>query len=198
MSNDPFIQLRTYLDQLPLGFPETKSGVEMEILKRLFSRFKYDPSDYTGKGINDLYEHQIQYLLFKSFLNKGPLLVYIEDPYKKGRGKCDLTLYEPKGNKSLWIEIKVTGWCEDWEYKKWIKGDIEKLRNMHEKESQKYLLATSIEDKKPNILEWKAWFKSNFPKTTFNPTLIGFFKTVFSDGKEFREGYYTVCFLKIL
>jgi H+/Na+-translocating ferredoxin:NAD+ oxidoreductase subunit B len=35
--DDPYIQLRAYLDQLPLGFPETQSGVEMKILKKLFS-----------------------------------------------------------------------------------------------------------------------------------------------------------------
>jgi ferredoxin len=37
MSDTAYHELRRYLDQFPLGFPETKSGVEIEILKRLFS-----------------------------------------------------------------------------------------------------------------------------------------------------------------
>jgi ferredoxin len=35
--NDPYIKLRKFLDELPLGFPETSSGVEIDILKALFS-----------------------------------------------------------------------------------------------------------------------------------------------------------------
>lgn len=100
---------------------------EDKILKKAFSKFRYDPSDLTGKGINDLYEHHIQYILFKDFLKKGPLLVYMEDPYPKGKGKCDLTLYDPNWENSLWIEIKVMGFCKRWEYKKWVKGDVKKI-----------------------------------------------------------------------
>lgn len=37
MSDDPYLKLREFLDQMPLGFPETSSGVEIEILKRLFT-----------------------------------------------------------------------------------------------------------------------------------------------------------------
>ena len=37
MSDDPFLKLREFLDQLPLGFPQTSSGVEIKILKRLFT-----------------------------------------------------------------------------------------------------------------------------------------------------------------
>jgi len=37
MSEDIYKKLRKQLDQYSLGFPETKSGVEMKILKRLFS-----------------------------------------------------------------------------------------------------------------------------------------------------------------
>ncbi len=33
----PYFRLREYLDQFPLGFPETPSGVEIRILKRLFT-----------------------------------------------------------------------------------------------------------------------------------------------------------------
>ncbi|MGA3083840.1 MAG: 4Fe-4S binding protein [Thermodesulfobacteriota bacterium] len=35
--SDPYIKLREYLDQLPLGYPKTESGVELKILKKLFS-----------------------------------------------------------------------------------------------------------------------------------------------------------------
>lgn len=168
------------------------------ILRKAFSKFQYDPSDETGKGINDLYEHHIQYILFKTFLEKGKYLVYMEDPYKKGRGKCDLTLYGSKPNKSLWIEIKVNGWCEDWQYRKWIESDVEKMKTLSGKEVLKYLLATSIEDEKPNVDdEWGRWFKTNLPGVIFDPNLCGHFKTLFSDGKEFRKGYYTVCLLRV-
>ena len=36
-ASDPYINLRDFLDQLPLGYPETESGVELKILKKLFS-----------------------------------------------------------------------------------------------------------------------------------------------------------------
>lgn len=168
---------------------------ENRSLKKAFSKFKYDPSDYTGKGINDLYEHHIQYILFKNFLEKGPLKVYMEDPYE--RGACDLTLYDRNWRKSLWIEVKVTGWCEDWQYKKWVKSDAQKLGKFHKKGGRKYLFVTSIEDEKPNKTEWESWFKNNLPEVKFNNNLFAYFSTLFSDGKEFRKGYCTVCLLQV-
>jgi ferredoxin len=35
--NDPYTKLRKFLDRLPLGFPKTSSGIEIDILKALFS-----------------------------------------------------------------------------------------------------------------------------------------------------------------
>lgn len=37
MSSDPYRQLQEFLDRFPLGFPRTASGIEIEILKRLFT-----------------------------------------------------------------------------------------------------------------------------------------------------------------
>jgi Pyruvate/2-oxoacid:ferredoxin oxidoreductase delta subunit len=37
MSDEPYLKLREFLDQFPIGFPQTDSGVEIKILKRLFS-----------------------------------------------------------------------------------------------------------------------------------------------------------------
>jgi hypothetical protein len=37
MSDEPYFKLREFLDQFPIGFPQTDSGVEIKILKRLFS-----------------------------------------------------------------------------------------------------------------------------------------------------------------
>jgi len=37
MSDEPYIKLREHLDSFPLGFPETSTGVEIKILKKLFS-----------------------------------------------------------------------------------------------------------------------------------------------------------------
>lgn len=36
-SSDPYTKLRSFLNQLPLGYPETESGVELKILKKIFS-----------------------------------------------------------------------------------------------------------------------------------------------------------------
>ena len=37
MSDLPYLNLRKFLDQFPLGFPQTPSGTEIEILKKLFT-----------------------------------------------------------------------------------------------------------------------------------------------------------------
>jgi len=37
MAEDVYVKLADYLDQLPAGFPRTESGVELRILKHLFS-----------------------------------------------------------------------------------------------------------------------------------------------------------------
>jgi electron transport complex protein RnfB len=37
MPNDVFLKLREFLDQFPLGYPQSPSGVEIQILKRLFT-----------------------------------------------------------------------------------------------------------------------------------------------------------------
>jgi len=119
----------------------------------------------------------------------------LEDPYKEGR--CDLTLYEPNSGKSLWIEIKVNGACKDLEYIRWIKDDIQKLKRLRNKNKHKYLLVTSIKDKRPSKNDWRNLFKKNFPGVTYNPDLFNSFKTEFSNGKNFIPGYYTVCLLKV-
>jgi len=38
MSEEAYINLREFLDKFPVGFPETESGVEIKILKRLFTK----------------------------------------------------------------------------------------------------------------------------------------------------------------
>ncbi len=37
MTDDVFFRLREFLDQFPLGYPQTPSGIEIKILKRLFT-----------------------------------------------------------------------------------------------------------------------------------------------------------------
>ena len=37
MTDDIFVQLREFLDQFPLGYPKSSSGVEVKILKRLYT-----------------------------------------------------------------------------------------------------------------------------------------------------------------
>ena len=36
-TDDVYVRLREHLDNLPVGFPKTESGVELRILKRLFT-----------------------------------------------------------------------------------------------------------------------------------------------------------------
>ncbi len=37
MSDEPYIKLREHLNEFPIGFPETSTGIEIKILKRLFT-----------------------------------------------------------------------------------------------------------------------------------------------------------------
>lgn len=37
MPDSPYVKLRSFLDQFPLGFPESQDGVEIKILKKLFT-----------------------------------------------------------------------------------------------------------------------------------------------------------------
>ncbi len=37
MSDAPYLELQKFLDQFPIGYPKTESGVEIKILKRLFT-----------------------------------------------------------------------------------------------------------------------------------------------------------------
>ncbi|NVM01316.1 MAG: 4Fe-4S binding protein [Candidatus Helarchaeota archaeon] len=37
MSDEPYFRLREYLDRFPIGFPKTSSGIEIKILKKLFT-----------------------------------------------------------------------------------------------------------------------------------------------------------------
>ena len=38
MTDEPYIKLQEFLDTYPIGFPKTSTGVEIEILKRLFTK----------------------------------------------------------------------------------------------------------------------------------------------------------------
>ena len=37
MSDEIYLKLREFLDKLPAGYPETPTGIEIKILKKLFS-----------------------------------------------------------------------------------------------------------------------------------------------------------------
>ena len=37
MSDEPYLKLREFLDRFPIGYPKTSSGIEIKILKRLFT-----------------------------------------------------------------------------------------------------------------------------------------------------------------
>lgn len=170
-------------------------------LSYLFSKFGYgDPTLLSGKGINALYEKSIQHILFKKLLENRKLKVYTERKYERRKfenRKCDLVLHS--GNYTLWIEIKVLGYCTDGEYLKWLKPDIEKLKKSGSKGKgvHKYLLVTSTDNEIPDLRAWRKWFKEKFPKIKFNSKCFKYFKTEISDGKRFISGYYGVCLLKV-
>ena len=37
MTEDVFVRLRKFMDTLPAGFPETPTGVEIKLLKKMFT-----------------------------------------------------------------------------------------------------------------------------------------------------------------
>jgi len=37
ISEEPYLKLREYLDHFPIGYPKTSTGIEIKILKRLFT-----------------------------------------------------------------------------------------------------------------------------------------------------------------
>jgi hypothetical protein len=146
-------------------------------------------------GISNLDEKHIQYILYRSLLKLPGFNVYIEAPYGKGNRKCDLFIYK-NGSKSIWIEIKTAGWCWEADYKKWVQADSKKMRGL--KQSQKYLLVTSVEKEKSEASEWADYFKKELVGIRFAPELFGFFRTKFMDRKIPQNGYYTICLLKVL
>jgi electron transport complex protein RnfB len=90
MQNDVFAQLREQLDQYSVGFPSTKSGVELKILKKLFTEeearmflnlsMMLEPAESVAKRLNRdekevaaLLEHMTEKgLLFRSFKGETP------------------------------------------------------------------------------------------------------------------------------
>lgn len=173
-------------------------------LRKLSKRFDYDPKHYTGRGLYFLDEKHLQYVLFKNLLKRGNFQVYMEDCYKKKKGRCDLTLYDPDpdSKREIWIEIKASRWWKNMErsitFKRWIDRDFRKLRSIHREGVEKYLLLLWIEDEKPNIRKWRIWFKENFKKVKFHPSVLGHFGTTFSDEENYRTGNYVVCLLKVV
>jgi hypothetical protein len=173
------------------------------LLDRVYKERNRIPSLPEVGGIFNLDEKHIQYILYKSLLELDGYWFFIEDPYKeKDKRYCDLTVYKKGKNwdKSLWIEIKTTGWCYEGNYKNWISSDAEKLRTLQNKKAQKYLLVTSIEDGKQDKKEWEDWFnKKEFQKIRFDRNLFGsFLSSRFKYNGRIVEGYYAVCLLQVI
>ena len=170
-------------------------------LREMAKRVVYEAKHFFGGGICFLEEKHLQYILFRSLLKSGDLEVYIEEPYRKGKMKCDLTLYDPGSELSIWIEIKAAG---RWEsipnkasYWRWINKDLKKLCKLNVKEGLKWLLLTWIESESPDESRWKASFEKNLKGITFEPSLFRYFQTVFSDGKRYCHGYYAISLLAV-
>jgi hypothetical protein len=176
---------------------------EDEELSLMSKRLKYQAKYFFGRGIHSLEEKHVQYLFYKSLLKLGDFQVYIEDDYpKKGKKKCDLTLYDLKSKMSLWIEIKVAGHWENIRnktlYWRWINSDVIKLKGLNKEGAVKFLLITWIESSLPKKSTWRGQIQHNLEGVRFVPSLFDYFPTIFSDGKEFLTGYYAICLLEIL
>ena len=140
---------------------ETLRKEDKYLLRRVYGKRNKISSLPEIGGIFNLDEKHIQYILYKSLLELERYWFFIEDPYgKKDKRSCDLTVYTKRKNweKSLWIEIKTTGWCHEGNYKNWIILDADKLGTLKHKKAQKYLLVTSIEDGEQDKKEWEDWF----------------------------------------
>jgi electron transport complex protein RnfB len=85
--NDVYRQLQKYLDTMPVGFPETESGIELKILKQLFTpeqaqialNLKFQPEKIKnvyrriknmGIGIEEL-EQKLDEMYFNGLINRG-------------------------------------------------------------------------------------------------------------------------------
>ena len=173
-------------------------GTIFNILKRE-DRYllKYTgPKEPNECGVSNLEEKHIQYILYRNLLKLGGFSVYMEDPYNKGKRKCDLTIYPKNKNIGIWIEIKTTGWCWDGAFKKWVISDLRKMKPLQQR--RKYLLVSSLEDKKPAKSEWNDYFKREIRGVKFDPEFFRFFRTKFIDDRISRDGYYTLCLLKVI
>jgi hypothetical protein len=171
-------------------------------LSQALSTCQCKPLHLYGQGVAALYERQIQYIVFKTLVEEAKCTVYLEYPYPRGKGntKCDLIICFRNSRKQIWIEMKVWGWSEwytDRQYKRSLGADAKKLRHLSNTNITKYLLVTSIENDEPVIHQWKKWFEHELPQVKFDPSLFGYFKTIFSNLRTFNEGYYTVSLLAV-
>jgi hypothetical protein len=169
----------------------------LEYTSRLSNSLRSTPP-FVQKVFHSLQISSKVFIDGSALLRMGNFPIYIEDPCGRGKGKyCDITIYTPNWKKSLWIEIKATGWCNDGEYKRCVKSDARKLVNLSRRGAKKYLLVTSIEDEKQNKAELEAWFRG-FQEMAFDPNLFGFLASQdFKEGRKVIEGYYPMCLLRV-
>ena len=170
-------------------------------IKKTMSPFETEANTPVLKkveGIFNLDEKHIQYIVYKALIGMGKFPVYIEDPYGRGMSKyCDVTVYTPDWEKSLWIEIKTTGWCTEGEYSRCVKSDARKLSTLTQKGAGRYLLVTSIEDGKQHKAEWEEWFEG-LKGIKFAPNLFDSFASQkFKEGEKVVDGHYAVCLFQV-
>jgi Pyruvate/2-oxoacid:ferredoxin oxidoreductase delta subunit len=79
MAEDVYRKLQRFLDLLPLGFPATESGVEIEILKKLFSREEAE----TAMMLSPLPE-QAGDIAVRAGVDAGELAQRLEEMSRKG------------------------------------------------------------------------------------------------------------------
>ena len=99
-------ELRSHLDELPIGFPETKSGVELRILKHFFTpeeakialklKFSFETIDQIFSRVQDL------------GISKENLEEMLDSMFKKG----SIRLRKADGKKLYATDIYIVGMHE--------------------------------------------------------------------------------------
>lgn len=182
---------------------ETLRNEDKNLIK-LSSRLYNKNTEFKKEGINSLYEKYLHYVIFKALLSLGDYLVYTEDDYPNGKGKCDITLYNANDwDDTLWIEIKLVGYKEEWldskVYREWIKRDVRKLLKLPR--ANKFLLLTWVENEKPRKFKWKDALENALKRVKVDPLLFDSFKTIYyekEESKKYQKGYFAVCLLRVL
>jgi hypothetical protein len=184
-------------------FEVVVTAIEKEeaVLKGGLQRYPGDGpvQDPHGKGPAASCEKALREILSRAFEKHREFLVNTEIPHqgKDRHRQCDLCVCDSKAGKRTWIDIKAMGFCTEDQYETGLKAAAVNLQAPSKEVAGKYLLVTSVGIDEPKEVEWKGWFQKEMPEALFSGQLFKSLKIVFPDGKPFRQGYYTICLLRV-